>query len=63
MDVTLVQECLHSRRKSSSNFYLTAFSYVNKTLIYSLSVQTWSFTIPFTEPPRFWSAVTKRTIF
>jgi len=38
MDVTLVQECLHSRTKSSSNFYLTAFSYINKTLIYSLII-------------------------
>lgn len=37
MDVTLVQECLHSRTKSS-NFYLTAFSYINKTLIYSLII-------------------------
>lgn len=38
MDVTLVQECLHSRTKSSSNFYLSAFSYINKTLIYSLII-------------------------
>lgn len=38
MDVTLVQECLHSRTKSSSNFYLTAFSYINKTPIYSLII-------------------------
>ena len=37
MDVSLVQECLHSRTKSS-NFYLTAFSYINKTLIYSLII-------------------------